>query len=102
LQIRALLRQNRPFHRANLETNAAVNTGGKINPVPISALGVFARTLINAGDGTSGDAIGNALADVGDNGMGHGFSLKLQASKIPDYRVAGLIGLKLLGLKRLG
>jgi hypothetical protein len=59
------------FYGADLEADAAVDAGGKVDPIPVGAFGVFARTLVDAGDGASIDAIGDAFANVGDNCMGH-------------------------------
>jgi hypothetical protein len=77
LQIGAFFGENSAFYRANLETNATINAGGKVNPVPIRAFCIFAGTRMNAGDGTGINAIGNAFAGISDNRMGHGKFLTL-------------------------
>jgi hypothetical protein len=74
LKIGLFLRQNGPLNRANLEANATVDAGGKVNPVPVGALGIFARTFMDTGNGAGIDAVGNPFADVGNNGVGHGIS----------------------------
>ena len=71
LQVRHFLRQNGSFHRTDLQTNAAINAGGKINPVPIRSLGIFPRPLVNASHWAGIYAIGNAFADIRDNRMRH-------------------------------
>jgi hypothetical protein len=71
LEFRSFFGDNRPFYRANLDTDAAINTSGKINPIPIGPLNIFSRTLMNAGDGTGIDTIGDAFAGVGYYGMWH-------------------------------
>ena len=55
-----------------MQTNAAVDAGGKIDPVPVGTLGVLAGAGVNAGNGTSIHAVGYAFASVGDDRMGHG------------------------------
>jgi len=71
LQIRAFFGHNRPCNRANLEANATINAGGKINPVPIGALHILARTGMDASDWASIDTIGNAFANFSNNCMRH-------------------------------
>jgi hypothetical protein len=73
LQIGAFFGQNRAFYGANLEANSAIDAGGEVDPVPVCAFGVFARAGMNASNGASIDAIGNAFAGIGNNGVGHGF-----------------------------
>ena len=65
-------RQNRPFNWADLETDPAVNTGGKIDPVPVCSFGIFARAFVDASYRTSVNAICYTLANISHNGMGHG------------------------------
>jgi hypothetical protein len=76
LQVGFFFWQNRPLHRADLQANAAVNTGGKVNPVPVCSFGVFPRALMNAGYWTGIDTIGDSFANVGDNSVRHDISLK--------------------------
>ena len=71
LQVRHLLWQNSPFHRTDLQTNAAINAGGKINPIPIRSLGIFPRPFVNASHWAGIYAIGNTFADIRDNRMRH-------------------------------
>lgn len=74
LQFRFLFGQNCPLHRTNLQANAAVDAGIKINPVPVSAFGIFTRPFVNTSDGTSVDAISDAFANIGNDGVSHGIT----------------------------
>jgi hypothetical protein len=71
LQIRAFFGDDRAFHRTHLEADTAINAGREVDPIPIGAFSVFARTKMNTGDRTGIDAIGNAFTGVCDNRMGH-------------------------------
>ena len=75
LQVRFFFRQNCAFYRANLQTNAAVNAGIKVNPIPACALLIFTWAFINAGYWASIYAVCDAFAYVGDNSVGHRFFL---------------------------
>jgi hypothetical protein len=83
LQLGALFRNDSTFNWADLQANAAVDAGAEIDPVPVSTLGVFARTLVNAGHWASVYAVGYALAGVGNNRMRHSV-----LSRIPNFSVA--------------
>ena len=72
LEVGFFLGDDRPDNRADLQTDATVNTGGEINPIPIGALGIFARAGVDAGNGASFHAIRNAFTDLGDDSMSHG------------------------------
>jgi hypothetical protein len=74
LKIRLFLRQNSSLYRADLKTDAAVNAGGKVDPVPVGTLGVFAGAFVDAGNGASLNAVGNPFTDVRNNGVGHSLS----------------------------
>jgi len=50
LQVGTFFCHNRAFHRANLQTNATVDTSCKINPVPICTFFILARALVNDPD----------------------------------------------------
>ena len=67
-----------------MEADAAVNAGRKVNPVPIRAFAVFARTGVNAGDGTGIDTIGNTFAGLGHNRVGQGSTL-LKIDRFLDH-----------------
>jgi hypothetical protein len=54
-----------------LETNAAINAGGKVNPVPIGTNGVFPVSGMNAGYGAGFNTVGHAFAGFRNNGVGH-------------------------------
>jgi hypothetical protein len=64
LQLGPLFCQNCPFHWAHLDADATVNTGCKINPVPISPLDIFAGTFVDTSNGTGINAIGDAFAGI--------------------------------------
>ena len=64
--------QDRPFYRTNLQTDATVDTGRKVDPIPVVSVGVFSGTRMDAGDGASIDAIRYAFAGFGHDGMGQG------------------------------
>jgi hypothetical protein len=72
LQIRAFFGEDCPFDGTDLQANATVNTGRKVDPEPIGAFGVFTGTGMNTGDRTGIHAISNAFTNVGNNRMGHG------------------------------
>jgi hypothetical protein len=57
-----------------LQTNTAIDAGGKINPVPIGAFNVFTGTGMNASNGTSIYAIGYAFASFSDDSVWHSVS----------------------------
>jgi hypothetical protein len=67
-------RQNSALYRTYLQTDTAINTGGKINPIPVRSLRVFAGSLVNTRDRASFYTICYTLADIRNNRMGHGFS----------------------------
>jgi len=75
LQLRTFLWHDRTLHRTDLQTNPAINAGGKINPVPSISRNIRTRSRMNAGNGTGIHAIGNAFAGVCNNGMWHRISL---------------------------
>ena len=72
LQLGALFWQNCSLHWAYLQANAAVDAGGKINPVPVGSFLVFAGAFMDAGDRASANAIGNPFTDVSNNSVWHG------------------------------
>jgi hypothetical protein len=74
LQVGFFFRQNGSLNGADLQANATVNAGGKIDPVPVSALGVFARAFVNTGDGAGINTVCDAFANVSHNGVGHNIS----------------------------
>ncbi len=63
--------ENCPFNRANLETNAAINTGGKVDPEPIGPLRVFSRSLVNTTNRAGIDAISYPFTHISHNRMRH-------------------------------
>ena len=71
LQIRSFFRHDRPFYWADLKTDTTVNTGGKVNPVPISTLDIFAGTFMDTSYRASINAISDAFAGVGNNRVWH-------------------------------
>jgi hypothetical protein len=71
LQLWSFFCENCPFYRANLETDATVDASGKVNPVPISSLGVFAWAIMNTSYWTGIYAVSNAFTDFCNNCMRH-------------------------------
>jgi hypothetical protein len=71
LQVRSLFGHDRAFDGADLKTDATVNAGGKINPVPVRTFRVFPRTFVDAGNWASVYTIGNAFASIGHDRMRH-------------------------------
>jgi hypothetical protein len=68
--------QDRTFYRTDLEADTTVDAGRKIDPIPTCALSIFAWSHIDAGNRAGVYAVGNAFADIGDDGMRHGESLE--------------------------
>ena len=71
MQIWTLFGHDRSLHRADLKADAAVNAGLEVNPIEGGALAVCLLAWVNAGDWAGIDAISNALAHIGDDGVGH-------------------------------
>lgn len=76
LQVRSFFGHDRVFHGANLQADAAINAGRKINPVEVGAFGVLGITRVNASDWASIDTIGNTFTSICNDGMRHGNALK--------------------------
>ena len=96
LKVRALLGQDGAFHRAHLQTDAAVDAGVEIDPVKVGALFVFSLTLIDAGHGAGIHTVGNALADIGDDRVGHNSAvstliLRIDPIELEATLVCGLL-----------
>jgi hypothetical protein len=72
LKIGTLVGQDRSNDGADLEANTTVNASRKIDPIPSGSLRIFAGTFFDTSDGTGIDAVGDAFADIGDDGVGHG------------------------------
>jgi hypothetical protein len=77
LEVGAFFGDDRPFDGTNLETNAAINTGRKIDPIPIGAFGIFAGALVNASYRAGCHTIRYTLTNIRHNRMRH-----YQSSKI--------------------
>lgn len=71
LQLGAFFGDDRAFHRTDLQTNATVNAGGKVNPIPIGALCIFTGSRMDAGNRTGIDAVGNAFAGIRNDRVRH-------------------------------
>jgi hypothetical protein len=71
LQIRSFFRNDRSFYGTDLKADAAINTGSKVNPVPVSTLDIFTRSFMDASHWTSINAIGNAFTSIGNNCVWH-------------------------------
>jgi len=68
-----LFGEDRPFHRTDLQANPTVDTGRKINPVPVCALLVFTGAFVDAGDRAGIYTVGHPFTDVRYDGMRHSF-----------------------------
>lgn len=73
MQFWSFFGHDRPFNRADLQTNATVDAGGEVDPIPIGAFGVFARPFVNAGNRAGIDAISDPFTDIGNDRMRHKF-----------------------------
>ena len=71
LEIRPLFRHDRSLNRADLHADATVDADIKVDPVVISSLFVFPGTLVDACDRACINAVGDAFADVRDDGVWH-------------------------------
>jgi hypothetical protein len=71
LQVRPLFGHDRVLHGANLQADAAINAGRKINPVEVGAFGVLGITRVNASDGASIHTVGNTFTSICNDGMRH-------------------------------
>jgi hypothetical protein len=71
LEIGALFRQDGTLYRTDLETNATVNAGRKINPIPIRTNAIFTRAFINAGYRAGANAVSNPFANIRDDRVRH-------------------------------
>ena len=72
LQIGPFLGQDRPLDRADLKTDAAIDAGIEVNPEVGRSLAVGPFARVDAGHRAGINAISDALADVGDDRVGHG------------------------------
>lgn len=93
LEIRSLLWQDRPFNGADLQADSAINAGGKINPIPVGAFGIFARTFVNTGNRTGVHAVRDAFTGIRYNRMGHSV-LSYKSAANPFYRLLADSGLE--------
>ena len=71
LKVKTFLREDGTFNGTHLKTDAAVNAGVEIDPVEVCSLFVFTLPLIYAGYGAGIHAVGDALADIGDDRVSH-------------------------------
>ena len=71
LQIWLLLRQNCPLYRTDLETDTTIDTGIKVNPIPVCSLLIFTWAFVNTGDRAGVYAVSDAFANVSHNRVGH-------------------------------
>jgi hypothetical protein len=71
LEIGALFWQDSTLYGADLETNATVNAGRKINPIPVRTNGVFTRAFNNAGYWAGANAVSNPFANIRDDRVRH-------------------------------
>jgi hypothetical protein len=71
LQFWSFFRHDRPFYGADLEADATIDAGGKVNPVPVSTLDIFTWTFVDASNWTGINTISNAFASIGNNSVWH-------------------------------
>ena len=71
LEIGSLLRQDRSFGGTDLQANAAVNAGIKVNPEIICPFFVFTVSRSDACDWTGIGAIALSFADIGHDRVSH-------------------------------
>jgi hypothetical protein len=71
LEFGTLFGHNCTLYRTDLKTNAAVDAGRKINPVPIGSFRIFSWPFMDTGYRASIDAIRNAFANIGHYRMSH-------------------------------
>ncbi len=71
MKVRPLFRHDGSLNWAHLKANATVDAHRKINPIPIGALSVFARAVMNARHRAGIHAISDTFTGVGHNRMGH-------------------------------
>jgi hypothetical protein len=72
LQIRALFGQDGTLNRTDLHANTAVDTGSKVDPVPVGAFAIFTGAFVNASNRAGINAVGNAFTDIRYDRVGHG------------------------------
>ena len=71
MQIWSFFRYDRPFYWADLDTDTTVNTGRKVNPVPISTFDIFTGPFVDTSNRASINAISDALTGIGNNRVRH-------------------------------
>jgi hypothetical protein len=54
-----------------LDTYTTINASGKINPVPIGSLHIFAWAFMDASDWTSVYAVSDTFTNISNNGVRH-------------------------------
>ena len=66
-----LLGEDRAFHRADLQTDPAINAGVEIDAVVLQTLLIAAGPGMDAGHRAGLNTIGHTHADLGDDAVGH-------------------------------
>lgn len=78
LHVGALLWHNRALNGANLQANTAVDTGSKVDPIPICSFCIFTRAFVNAGNRTRFNTVGYAFTGIRNNCMWHRSEILLE------------------------
>jgi hypothetical protein len=78
LQVGTFFGQDCSSYRANLQTNPTINTGGKVNPVPISPNSIFAGAFMNAGYWAGANTIGHTFTNISNDRMRHAIKAQKQ------------------------
>ena len=71
LQLGLFFGKDGPLHGTNLQADAAIDAGVEVDPIKVCALAVGALAGVDASHGAGINAIGYALADVGDDRVSH-------------------------------
>ena len=71
LQLGLFFRKDGPLHGTHLQADAAIDAGVEVDPIKVCALAVGTLAGVDSSHGAGINAIGYALADVGDDRMSH-------------------------------
>jgi hypothetical protein len=81
LQVGAFFCNDSPFDWTNLKANAAVDAGGKVNPIPIGSFSVFTWAIVNTGYWAGIHTVCDAFAHIRHNCMSHWLFSLVRAQK---------------------
>jgi len=70
-----------------LDADATVNTGGKVNPVPIRTFDIFARTFMDTSNRTGINAISDAFTSIRNNRVWHSILSLKDLVVLAGYRL---------------